>query len=95
MNIEETYQRYLKLTNDPGAAATLVLATVMADRPVHEMLTPKQAATAVGVSVDLIYDLCRDGKLRHQKIGRAIRIHAADLENFDSKPTTKLQCLTI
>jgi excisionase family DNA binding protein len=67
----------------------------MAGRSVNEMLTPKEAATAVGVSVDLIYDLCRNGKLRHQKIGRAIRIHAADLENFDSKSTTKLRCLMI
>lgn len=33
-------------------------------------MTVKQAATRVGVSPSLIYDLCREGVLRHSRHGR-------------------------
>jgi excisionase family DNA binding protein len=33
------------------------------------MLTPKQAATQLGVSVSLVYQLCRQAVLRHYRIG--------------------------
>jgi excisionase family DNA binding protein len=60
-----------------------------------ETLTVKQAAERLNVSADLIYDLCQGGKLRHQKIGRTIRIRPADLDCVDTTPKTKLRCLTI
>jgi excisionase family DNA binding protein len=33
------------------------------------MLTPRQAAAQLGVSVSLIYQLCRQSALRHYRIG--------------------------
>lgn len=45
-------------------------------------LTVQQAALLLQVSKDAIYDLCKSGELRHQKIGSAIRIKRSDLEQL-------------
>lgn len=38
-------------------------------------LTPRQAASYLGVGVDTIYDLCAAGGLKHVKVGyRTIRV---------------------
>ena len=80
-SITDLYQHYLAITNDPQAAATLVLAHVTSqERP--ENLSVKQAAAHLGVSIEKIYALCRSGELRHSKIGRTIRIQAHDLQDL-------------
>lgn len=78
MNLEGSYRRYLKITGNEVAAAILAAAD---DRP-EGLLTPKQAADKLGVSRDMIYELCAAGRLRSQKIGRAVRIHPDDLSEF-------------
>ena len=48
-------------------------------------LTVKQAAERLGVSVDAVYDLCRDGRLRCYRAGEGrgtIRIRPSDLHRF-------------
>lgn len=52
-------------------------------------LTPKQAADKVGVSQNLIYLLCREGRLPHYRIGAdgrrgRILIDPADLDAFQA-----------
>ena len=50
-------------------------------------LTPKQAADRLGVSPNLIYVLCQEGRLPHYRIGAdgrrgRILIDPADLDEF-------------
>jgi excisionase family DNA binding protein len=78
----DTYRHYLKLVNDPVAAAILAVGVRLTGTQPANALSPKQAAAQLGVSVDMIYDLCQRGKLRSMKIGRAVRIRAADLEDY-------------
>lgn len=78
MKLEAAYRRYLAVTGNEVAAAILAAAE---NQPEHA-LTPKQAAAKLGVSTDFIYDLCAKGKLRSQKIGRAVRIQPRDLDNY-------------
>lgn len=47
------------------------------------VLTVKQAALYLQVSTDTIYNLCKQGRLLHQRIGRAIRIKQADLDQIE------------
>ena len=82
MNVEFTYRQFLKLTGNEIAAAILAVGERLADAKPENALTPKQAANSLGVSVDLIYDLCHSGKLRSQKIGRAVRIQPRDLDDY-------------
>ena len=80
--IESTYKHFLELTGGPTAAALLTLAEALT-QPEKAALTAKEAAKAIGVSVDAIYDLCKSGKLRHQRLGpRTIRIRPEDLANL-------------
>jgi excisionase family DNA binding protein len=51
------------------------------------MLTPKQAATRIGVSDSLIYEWCASGVLPHYRCGRPgrrgkILIDEAELDTF-------------
>lgn len=72
---------------DGPTAAILTLAAMLGnDSPADSKpLTVKQAAERLGVSVDAVYDLCRDGRLRCFRAGEGrgtIRIRPADLERF-------------
>jgi len=72
---------------DVATAAILTLAAVLAGgvQVDAKPLTVKQAADQLGVSVDTIYDLCRDGRLRCFRAGEGrgtIRIRPADLHRF-------------
>lgn len=78
MKLEATYRRYLALTGNEVAAAILAAA----DNQPENALTAKQAAAKLGVSADKVYELCASGKLRSQKVGRAVRIRPADLEHY-------------
>ena len=53
--IEELYAKFLKLTNDPAAAATLVLAETMAAK--NRLLTIPQAAEMLSVSNRKLYEM--------------------------------------
>jgi excisionase family DNA binding protein len=91
-DIEALYRKYLAITDDPGAAATLVLAEVTAGDSTNEWLTPTQAAARLNVSRFTIYEMCQQRKLRHKRVGRTIRIRQSDLAEFasDSETTPKL-----
>lgn len=98
--IEKTYNDFLNMTGEPIAAAMLTLAQVIEGKPERVALTVKEAAKAMGVSTDTIYDLCASGRLRHTKYGRrAIRIQPEALENLKAETTTggkhKLRCLSL
>jgi excisionase family DNA binding protein len=73
------FQRFKAETGDTSAAAMLTLAHALLSNDAKP-LTVKQAADKRGVSVDVIYDLCREGKLRHRRTGRKITIDPADLQ---------------
>jgi excisionase family DNA binding protein len=76
--IEAIYNRFLELTSDPGAAATLVLAEVLSSKE-PEFLDIKQAAARLGIGTKKMYELCSAGAVRHRKVGRRIRIATDDL----------------
>lgn len=82
--IEQTYKKFLALTGEPTAAALLTLADAIQKTPERGLLKVKEAAAALGVSPATIYDLCDSGRLRHQRIGRAIRIKESDLTDYKS-----------
>lgn len=84
--IEDNYQRFYSMTGDPTAAALLTLAEAIgAEKP--DMLTVGDAAKALGLSLSKTYELVREGRLRHNRIGRAIRISPADLATFQRDAT--------
>jgi len=83
MSFESDYQKFLKLTGNEVAAAVLAVGALLAGQRDDALLTPKQAAAKLAVSVDLIYELCASGRLRSRKIGRAVRIHPDDLRDLD------------
>jgi len=79
--IEAAYQKYLKLTGEPAAAATLVLAEVIGGKPEEgDMLTVKQAAKRLGVGTNKVYQMCDDGQLKHTRVGNRVRIKPEDLD---------------
>jgi excisionase family DNA binding protein len=82
-SLESDYKKFLKLTENEVAAAVLAVGASLANQRGDALLTPKQAAAQLGVSVDLIYELCASGRLRSRKIGRAVRIHPDDLRDLD------------
>ncbi|BBO32775.1 helix-turn-helix domain-containing protein [Lacipirellula parvula] len=77
--IEDRVRHYLRLTGEPTAAA-LVLSESLQAGALKEMLTVEQAAARLGVHVSTIRKRIRDGSLPHQRVGRSIRIKAADLD---------------
>ena len=82
LTLIDNYRHYLKLVNDPVAAAILAVGERLTGSQPENALSPKQAAAQLGVSVDLVYDLCQRGQLRSLKVGRAVRIKPRDLEDY-------------
>jgi excisionase family DNA binding protein len=81
--VETTYQHFYSMTGDATAAALLTLAANIGQQnPANDSLTVADAAKALNLSLSKTYELCRQGRLRHQRHGRAVRISAADLETF-------------
>lgn len=81
----DLFAQFRELTDDAPSAAMLTLAHALLsngqpEQP--ELLTVKQAAARLNVSRDSVYDLCRDGTLRSERIGRVIRIRKRDLESM-------------
>ena len=88
MTVEANYHRFLELTGEPTAAAMLTLAETIDGKSERTALTVKEAAKALGVSTDTIYDLCNQDRLKHPRLGRrAIRIRPEDLENLKADTT--------
>ena len=56
------------------------------DPPNAGPLTVKEAAERLGVSPKTIYAMIASGKLIAQRIGRAIRIRPADLDQLNDHP---------
>ncbi len=46
------------------------------------LLTVEQAADLLQISKGLVYDLCREGKLPHVRLGRNIRFSRLSLEQW-------------
>ena len=78
----DTYRHYLKLIDNPVAAAILAVGERLTGSQPENALTPKQVAADLGASVDFVYDLCKSGKLRSMKLGRAVRVKPRDLEDY-------------
>jgi excisionase family DNA binding protein len=74
------------VANRSAIKAAEIVATALAelDESPDGPLTVKQAAERLGISTKTVYQLCNDGKLRHKRIGRTIKIEAADLAELDS-----------
>lgn len=87
MSIEDDYQRFLKITNDPAAASTLVLAEVIEGKSDRIAMTAKEAAKALGMSRTTIYKLCDEGRLRHTKVARMVPINTDDLLEVKAEKT--------
>jgi len=82
MNIENRFSYFLAIAGEPTAAAVLVLAEATAAAQPPDAMNVADAAKRLGVSTDLVRKLVREGKLEHQRVGRAIRITANDLADY-------------
>lgn len=75
--------------------ATVERATIALERLVDHFdkvkppspLTAKEVAKALGIGHDAVYQLARDGKIKHKRIGRSIRFLAEDVERFVKEAT--------
>lgn len=88
----DQWERFKKRTGDPLAASILTLAFVFGtDKGKRTGLTTKEAAAFLGVSETTIKEMSRDGRLNPNRIGRAVRFNASDLEAIQ-KQKTPLTC---
>jgi len=53
-----------------------------AEGQVEGDLSPKEAASRLGVGLSTVYQLAREGKLRVVRIGTSVRVPPAELEAF-------------
>lgn len=53
------------------------------------LLDRRQAAEAIGMSVDFITDMCKLKKLTYVQLGRVTRIKESDLKKFLEEQTVK------
>lgn len=88
-SIDDRYDYWFHRTNDPQAAATLVMAEVTAGDPATPASGPlsvKAAAKRLGVSKEIVYKLCADNELPHNRIGRRITITPQQLDVYLNRP---------
>jgi excisionase family DNA binding protein len=72
----------------PNVAREILAACLGEIEPADDdAITVKQAAEILGVSTDKVYDLAKEGRLAHKRIGRTIRFRPADLEAFQQDST--------
>lgn len=83
-NLQSNYKHFLTLTGEPTAAALLTLAASIEKAPEKGLLKVREAAKVLGVSERTIYELCDSQRLKHRRIGRAIRIDEKDLNDLKS-----------
>lgn len=48
----------------------------------HQLLTVKEVAQRLAISISKVYELCAHGNLPHNRIGGAVRIGENDLAEF-------------
>jgi len=72
-----------------SVARDILARTLSIDPPASGPLTVKQAAERLGVSPKTIYAMVERGRLRCQRIGRAIRINPRDLDGLSETPKYK------
>jgi excisionase family DNA binding protein len=91
--VKQLYATYLELTEgDKAAAASLALADVMFEEresPVPESLTIAEAAKRLHIAPNTMYDLCARGEIIHHRVGRAIRLRPADIDEYRRRSTVK------
>lgn len=46
------------------------------------LLTRREVASMIGLSVETVETLCKSGQLKQVKIGRSVRVHIDDLQQF-------------
>ena len=89
--VQQLCVKYLELTQgDKAAAASLALADVMFEEresPIPESLTVAKAAKRLHVAPNTVYDLCARGEINHHRVGRAIRLRPADIEEYRRRST--------
>lgn len=78
--IEDRFHHFLKLTGEPTAAAVLVLIEATQTAALNEMLTVDEAAARLGVHASTVRKRIKEKALPTQRVGRAIRIKASDLD---------------
>lgn len=52
-------------------------------------LTAREVAQALGISVELVRELCHRGALEHFRVGNAFRVFRAELERFIREHTKR------
>ncbi|MGA2035805.1 MAG: helix-turn-helix domain-containing protein [Thermoguttaceae bacterium] len=75
---------------DKTAAASLALADVMFEEresSIPDSLTVAEAAKRLRLAPNTVYDLCAQGEIIHHRVGRAIRLRPADIEEFRRRST--------
>lgn len=93
--ITKLYNEYRDLTGSAEAAATLVLAQQFQSSGLSERqpesLSVEQAAHRLGVSRGIVYRLCQDGLMPHNKVGKRITITPEHLAEYQSSPSPASQ----
>lgn len=91
MNISETYEQFLKSTQDRSVAGVLTLAqAIVANRPtvtagLPDVLTIDEAASMLRMHHSTIRQMVKDGRLRHSQTGGRkgrIRLLRSDVERL-------------
>lgn len=87
MTIEAAYERFLKLTGSPEAAATLVLASTQSQQVAgsHSSMSVKTVADRLGVSKETVYALCQTGELPSTRIGRRVTVNELQLATYQNR----------
>jgi excisionase family DNA binding protein len=100
--VSAAFHRFHEETGgDTASAAMLTLGAILASRstegdgvrPEEAPLTVVEAAGAMKVSKDAVYDLCDSGRLRHHRIGSGrgtIRIMPKDIDDLRRAGTSPL-----
>lgn len=93
--IEDRFAYYCKIAG-PISAAILTLAESLNAAALNETLTVEKAAERLGIHVATIRRAVKKKTVPTQRIGRAIRIKAADLDAMNTaKPQRKFRCLKL
>jgi excisionase family DNA binding protein len=75
------FDRYRNHAHDPQAAATLVLAHVMAGE-IEDVLTTDQAAERLGVTRATVQAMVARGDLKSMRAGRRIKIRSSWIDDY-------------
>ena len=76
--------RRIFLPDDSGAGACGMPTKSIIDtlRNEHHLLTSRQIATMLSVSLDTLYDWCKQGALPHMRIDRSFKFDPVEIANW-------------